>query len=204
MVSASKTPIKEEPHLGFTPEFMSVVVMHKGTCERFDVEYVNNMFNLPCEDDEHESFASSLTSANRNKILADLCEDGTHWIVATKGSQSVKRVALKSQARGQNHFLKVSLILTSHNDTISEERMVLLHSIITGKKIIIGKIIVNKTFNCIETDKALAVNGTVILAATWRQLTKVESKEMEKEKMNEPTPKEPTPANLLMLLPSIA
>ncbi|KAK8560163.1 hypothetical protein V6N12_012966 [Hibiscus sabdariffa] len=39
---------------------------------------------------------------------------------------------------------------TSYNDTGSEERMALLHSIVTGRKISMGKIIVNETFKCIE------------------------------------------------------
>ncbi|KAK8578794.1 hypothetical protein V6N12_069138 [Hibiscus sabdariffa] len=60
-------------------------------------------------------------------------------------------VALKSQARGWNHFFKASLMLKSHNDTVSEERMTLLRSTVTSRKIIVGKIIVNKTFKCIET-----------------------------------------------------
>ncbi|KAK8574469.1 hypothetical protein V6N12_062162 [Hibiscus sabdariffa] len=76
--------VKEESHLGFTHVFMSIVAMHKFSFSydkdisvRLDVDYVNNMFNLSCEGDEHENFSSSLTTTKRNKILADLCEDGT-------------------------------------------------------------------------------------------------------------------------------
>ncbi|KAK8574784.1 hypothetical protein V6N12_062466 [Hibiscus sabdariffa] len=163
----------EESHLGFTPEFMSVVAMHKGTCVCFDVDYVNNMFNFPRKDAEHESFACSLTSTNRNKIVADLCKDGTHWILATKGSQCINRVALRSPARGWNHLLKASLMPTSHNDTVSEERMALLQSFITGMKI-------NYNVPKIDLDKAHAVKGIVISAATWRQLSEAEPKEKEK------------------------
>ncbi|KAK8593350.1 hypothetical protein V6N12_045432 [Hibiscus sabdariffa] len=217
--------VKGEPHLGFTPEFMLVVAMHKwesfiqqrgdiyldllwefyahiitkdspflmirGTCVRFEVDHVNNMFNLSCEDDGHENFASSLTATKRSKIVADLRVDGTQWVVAPKGSRSIKRVTLKNQARGWNHFLKATLMSISHNDTISEEHMALLHSIITRRKIIVGRIIVNEAFKCIEmgntnllflllitnlcfwhkvpkltSDKALAVKGTLVLPAT--------------------------------------
>ncbi|KAK9003835.1 hypothetical protein V6N11_018731 [Hibiscus sabdariffa] len=59
--------VKKEPHLG--------------TCVRFDDDYVNNLFNLSCEDDEHENFASSLTTTKRNKIVADLCEDDKALVV---------------------------------------------------------------------------------------------------------------------------
>ncbi|KAK8584216.1 hypothetical protein V6N12_068462 [Hibiscus sabdariffa] len=128
--------------------------MIRGTCVGFDADYINDMFGLTCEDDEYESFASSLTNAKRNKIVADLCEDNTKWTVAPKGSRSIKRLALKNQARGWNHFLKASLMPTSHNEIVSEERMAMLYFIIMGRKINVGKIIVNETFKCIETDKS--------------------------------------------------
>ncbi|KAK9044610.1 hypothetical protein V6N11_058507 [Hibiscus sabdariffa] len=186
--------------------------MIRGTYVRFDDDYVNNVFNLSCEDDEHENFASSLTTTKRNKIVVDWCEDGTQWIVAPKDSRSIKRVALKNQARGWNHFLKATLMATSHNDTVLEEHMALLLSIITYMKINVGRIIVNETFKCIEmgntnlffplfinnlclqhkvpklnSDNALAVKGTVTLSATWRQLTGAEKKEKAKERMSKPT-----------------
>ncbi|KAK9045017.1 hypothetical protein V6N11_058907 [Hibiscus sabdariffa] len=170
------------------------------------------MFNFSYEDDEHKNFASSLTTTKRNKIVVDLCEDGTKWSVAPKGSCSIKRVALKNQARGWNHFLKATIMSTSHNDTVSKEQMALLHSIITGRKINVGSIIVNEMFKCIEmgntnlffplfitnqclrhnvpkldSDKALVVKGTMISPATWRQLTEAEKKEKGNERMSEPT-----------------
>ncbi|KAK8574383.1 hypothetical protein V6N12_062078 [Hibiscus sabdariffa] len=90
--------------------------------------------------------------------------------------------------------------------------MALLHSIITGRKINVKRIIVNKTLKCIEmgninllfpllitnlcfqhkvpklnSDKALAIKGTTISPATWRHLTGVETKEKGKKRMTEPT-----------------
>ncbi|KAK8538845.1 hypothetical protein V6N12_034552 [Hibiscus sabdariffa] len=73
-----------------------------------------------------------MTTAKRNKMSVDLCEWGISWTVLPKGSRSVKRVPLNSQARGWNHFLKASLMPMKHNETVSEERMELLHSIIMG------------------------------------------------------------------------
>ncbi|KAK8564700.1 hypothetical protein V6N12_058283 [Hibiscus sabdariffa] len=80
---------------------------------------------------------------------------------------------------------------TSYSETISEERMALLHLIITEQNINVGQIIVDETFKCIEkgtnnlvfpllitnicmrhnvpkldSGKALAVKGTVITVAT--------------------------------------
>ncbi|KAK8589949.1 hypothetical protein V6N12_024338 [Hibiscus sabdariffa] len=74
---------KNEPNVGFSPEFMAIVKEHK------------------------------------NKILVDLCEMDTTWTVSPEGIRLVKRRALKSQARGCNHFLKAILMPTSHNETVS-------------------------------------------------------------------------------------
>ncbi|KAK8572967.1 hypothetical protein V6N12_029007 [Hibiscus sabdariffa] len=73
----------------------------------------------------------------------------------------------------------------------------------------------------LNSDKALAVKGTVISSATWRHLTGAETKEKEKVRMSEPTlksgdaksmpaptpakslPEEPMPTNLRKYLLSI-
>ncbi|KAK8565151.1 hypothetical protein V6N12_058725 [Hibiscus sabdariffa] len=95
--------------------------MIRGECVRFDDGFINSLFDLSCVEDEHEVFGDSMTTTKRNKILANLCETSTTWTVSPKGSRSIKRLALKPQARGWSDFLKASLIPTSHNETISEE-----------------------------------------------------------------------------------
>ncbi|KAK9020328.1 hypothetical protein V6N11_054817 [Hibiscus sabdariffa] len=111
-------------------------------------------------EDEHRKFINSMTTVKRNKILTDLCKSGITWTMSPKGSHSFKRVALKSQARGWNHFLKASLMPTTHNEIVSEERMELWHDV-----------------PLLDSDEALVVKSTMITAATWQQLTGVESKD---------------------------
>ncbi|KAK8482907.1 hypothetical protein V6N11_028174 [Hibiscus sabdariffa] len=106
--------------------------MIRGLCVRFDDGFINYMFDLPIVEDEYEAFLNFVTIMKRNKIFADLCVSCIIWTVSPKGRLSVKRLALNFQARGWNHFLKASLMPTSYNETISEERMALLHSIIKG------------------------------------------------------------------------
>ncbi|KAK9006800.1 hypothetical protein V6N11_019131 [Hibiscus sabdariffa] len=93
--------------------------------------------------------------------------------------------------------------------------MELLHSIIVGRKINVGWIIIEETFKCIEkvdnnnllfsllisnictwqgvplldSDETLVVKGTVITITTCRQLKGVESKEKGKGRVKESTPK---------------
>ncbi|KAK8584291.1 hypothetical protein V6N12_068536 [Hibiscus sabdariffa] len=103
-----------------------------------DEGYINSMFDLVYVDDEHVQFINSMTTTKQNKILANLCQPGRTWTTSANGNCLVKRVALKSQARGWNQFLKSSLMPTTHNDIVSEERMELLHSIIMRRQINVG------------------------------------------------------------------
>ncbi|KAK8492810.1 hypothetical protein V6N11_034743 [Hibiscus sabdariffa] len=54
---------KGEIFLDLVQEFYALLIykdspflMIQGTCVRFDVDYINDMFGLTCQDDEHESF----------------------------------------------------------------------------------------------------------------------------------------------------
>ncbi|KAK8584485.1 hypothetical protein V6N12_068728 [Hibiscus sabdariffa] len=96
----------------------SPFLMIRGMCVRFGDGFINSMFDLLIVEDEHEAFVNSITTTKREKILVNLCESGTTWTVSAKGSHLVKRLALNSKARGWNHFLKASLMPTSHNETV--------------------------------------------------------------------------------------
>ncbi|KAK8985823.1 hypothetical protein V6N11_047316 [Hibiscus sabdariffa] len=61
----------------------------------------------------------------------------------------------------------------THKRIVLEERMELLHSIIVGRQINIGRIIIEETFKYIEKDEALPIKGTMIAPATWRGMSVV-------------------------------
>ncbi|KAK8534642.1 hypothetical protein V6N12_057286 [Hibiscus sabdariffa] len=169
--------------------------MIRGTCVHFDIDYINDMFGLTCEDDEHESFASYLRTVKRNKIVADLCEDSTQWIVAPKGSMSIKR---------ENYVRKIIV-----NETFRCIEM--------GKSnlffpLLITNLCLRHNVQKMSLDKVLLVKGRMISLATWSNLTGAEAKEKRKRKMSEPTPKSeaaktmstPTPATPLLEEPTLA
>ncbi|KAK8535954.1 hypothetical protein V6N12_012617 [Hibiscus sabdariffa] len=123
--------------------------MIRGVYVQFDEGYINSLFDLVCVEDKHEKFINSMSTTKLNKILVDLYKSGMTWIISPEGSRFIKRVALKYQARAWNHFLKASLMPITHNETMSEERMEMLHSIIMGRHINVGWIIIEETFKCI-------------------------------------------------------
>ncbi|KAK5840147.1 hypothetical protein PVK06_009028 [Gossypium arboreum] len=83
---------------------------------------INVFFELPdLENDEYSTLMSNIKPENLREILEELTVEGSSWIV---------------------------LLPSSHGTTISLERMVLLYSILTGKTIDVGKIILKEIRNC--------------------------------------------------------
>ena len=65
----------------------------------------------------------------------------------------MKHIELKDKAKLRNTFIKRNLIPSTHNATIDLERMMLLHSVINGRRFNLGKIIWYKIWNCAKKGK---------------------------------------------------
>ncbi|KAK9026639.1 hypothetical protein V6N11_039474 [Hibiscus sabdariffa] len=74
--------------------------------------------------------------------LSPLC---ANWDSA---NTSVDRDRLKPEGKLWMHFIKQSLMPTSHTATASLSRLQLLHSILNGRSIDVGKIIVDDAYAC--------------------------------------------------------
>ncbi|MCI09484.1 hypothetical protein A2U01_0030570 [Trifolium medium] len=61
---------------------------------------------------------------------------------------SIKRMSLKPMMRVWYQFLKHNIMPTTHNETVNKARLVLLHCIIAGQKINVGRIIHQEIVNC--------------------------------------------------------
>ncbi|KAE8712804.1 hypothetical protein F3Y22_tig00110223pilonHSYRG00028 [Hibiscus syriacus] len=82
--------------------------------------------------------------------------------------QTVDRDRLFPRVKLWNHFMKHKLLPTSHNTTVSCQRMILLHSIISGLTIDIGKIIVEQDHLCLKRPTSALVFPNLI-TALWRK-----------------------------------
>ncbi|KAH1055995.1 hypothetical protein J1N35_034060 [Gossypium stocksii] len=58
---------------------------------------------------------------------------GTKWMVSRQDYYTMEMASLKPKCRVWYHFLKTYLLPSTHNITVSKERMLMLHSIIFGK-----------------------------------------------------------------------
>ncbi|KAH1082830.1 hypothetical protein J1N35_022591 [Gossypium stocksii] len=83
----------------------------------------------------------SIKPEKLQEILEELTVPGSKWSVSKQGIHTCRREYLTPLAKVWFYFIRFILMPSSHGTTISLERMVLLYSILTGKTIDLGKII---------------------------------------------------------------
>ncbi|KAK5842401.1 hypothetical protein PVK06_004753 [Gossypium arboreum] len=99
---------------------------------------------------------SNIKLENLQEILEELTVLGFKWVVSKKGIHTFRREYLTPLVKVWFYFIRFSLMPSSYGTTISLERMVLLYSIITGKTIDVGKIILRELRNCAIRHSSLA------------------------------------------------
>ncbi|KAH1097398.1 hypothetical protein J1N35_014319 [Gossypium stocksii] len=91
---------------------------------------------------------SNIEPKNLQEILEELTVPGSKWTVSKQGIQTCQREYLTPLTKVWFYFIHFSLMPSSHETTISLERIVLLYSILTRKTIDVGKIILRGMWNC--------------------------------------------------------
>ncbi|KAL4384486.1 hypothetical protein GQ457_15G017780 [Hibiscus cannabinus] len=122
---------------------------------------INKFYGLQNTSDNHSKFVSGLKGKNNDFLLEDLCIPGATWDSA---NTSVDRDRLKPEGKLWMHFIKQSLMPTSHTATSSLNRLQLLHSILNGRSIDVGKIIVNEAYACLTRKSSLLLFPHLITA----------------------------------------
>ncbi|KAL4363265.1 hypothetical protein GQ457_04G024610 [Hibiscus cannabinus] len=116
------------------------LVYVRGEHIQFTSEKINKFYGLPNTADNHSKFVSGLKGKSSDFLLQDLCIPGADW---DSKNIAVERDRLKPDGKLWMHFIKQSLMFTSHTATASLSRLQLqlLHSILNGKSIDVRKII---------------------------------------------------------------
>ncbi|KAL4347444.1 hypothetical protein GQ457_17G008200 [Hibiscus cannabinus] len=127
-----------------SPTQSSVYV--RGENIQFTVVKINNFYGLQNTADNHSKFVSGLKGKSNDFLLEDLCIPDATWDSA---NTSVDRDRLKPEGKLCMHFIKQSLMPTSHTAIASLSRLQLLHSILNGRSIDVGKIIVDEAYACL-------------------------------------------------------
>ncbi|KAL4310230.1 hypothetical protein GQ457_01G017860 [Hibiscus cannabinus] len=110
----------------------------RGEQIQFTAAKLNKFYGLQNTADNHFKFVSGLKGKSNDFLLLDLCIPGADWDSA---NAAVERDRLNPDGKLWMHFIKQSLIPTNHTATASLSRLQLLHSILNGQSIDVGKII---------------------------------------------------------------
>ncbi|KAK5836607.1 hypothetical protein PVK06_012402 [Gossypium arboreum] len=110
---------------------------------------INEFFELPdFKNNEYSTLMSNIKPENLQEILNGVTVQGSMWAVSKQGIHTCRREYLTPLAKVWFYFIRFSLMPSSHGTIILLERMVLLYSILTGKTIDVGKIILREIRNC--------------------------------------------------------
>ncbi|KAL4348984.1 hypothetical protein GQ457_17G009220 [Hibiscus cannabinus] len=118
----------------------------RGEQIQFTAAKINKFYGLQNIADNHSKFVSGLKGKGNDFLLQDLCIPGADWDSA---NTSVERDRLKPDGKLWMHFIKQSLMPTSHTATASLSKLQLLNSIFNGRSIDVGKILVDEAYACL-------------------------------------------------------
>ncbi|KAL4332396.1 hypothetical protein GQ457_07G006000 [Hibiscus cannabinus] len=133
----------------------------RGEHIQFTAAKINKFYGLQNTADNHSKFVSGLKGKSNNFLLEDLGIPGANWDSA---NTSVDRDRLKPEGKLWMHFIKQSLMPTSHTATASLSRLQLLHSILNGRSIDVGKIIVDEAYAFLTRKSSLLLFPHMITA----------------------------------------
>ncbi|KAJ4705116.1 Retrotransposon gag protein [Melia azedarach] len=97
-----------------------------------------------------EVIVQQVTEEQINEALQLTTKEGTQWIVSTTEKRTVMRTALTPAARVWYHFIKFCLRPTTHDDTVSQSKILLIYALLIGLSINIGRIILAEMRKCIS------------------------------------------------------
>ncbi|KAK9033239.1 hypothetical protein V6N11_018274 [Hibiscus sabdariffa] len=150
----------------------------RGEQVQFTAVKINKFYGIPNIADNHSKFVSGLKGKSNDFLLQDLCISGADCDFA---NTAVERDQLKPDGKLWMHFSKQSLMPTSHTATTSLSRLQLLHSILNGRSIDVGKIIMDEAYAC-STRKSSPLLFLHLITASCRKKGVLESpKDLEKK-----------------------
>ena len=92
--------------------------------------------------DTFRDFVDNVGSDELRRILGEIVVEGTDWLPDRgAGVYLCSRPALKPSAKIWYHFIRTRFISTTHIKTVNKERLILLHYILEGREVNVGKLI---------------------------------------------------------------
>lgn len=123
--------------------------MVRGVKVSFSASSINLHLGLAGYEDNFTDFVETVGSDELDRILRELTVEGTGWLPDRgEGVYLCPRPALKPNPKIWYHFIRTRLLPTTHIESVSKERMALLHFILEGKEVNVGKLIQREISTC--------------------------------------------------------
>ncbi|KAL5579151.1 hypothetical protein UlMin_011593 [Ulmus minor] len=150
--------------------------MVRGLKVSFSVASINLHFGLPDLEDEYNVMLETSSRASLDSCLARLTVEGTTWI-KKRGDSVLKcsRPTLQPLAKVWYHIIRTKLLPTTHIETVSKERLVLLDCILEKKGINVGKLIQQEISSCASKHKGCLFFPSLITELCLRTGVEVSS-----------------------------
>lgn len=110
---------------------------------------VNELFDLDIlEPDDFCRLLMSPIQENYDKALHYAAHSGVEWDISRRGVRTLPSRHLTPEASVWLYFVKSRLMPTTHDSSVSADRMLLLYAMFAGLKINVGKLIVDEIYRC--------------------------------------------------------
>ena len=124
---------------------------------------INMMYGLKKYDDQYQEILEKVDDMEFEVYMKSLCNSNTAWVESC-GEKIVKMMNLKPESKDRYLFIKHSLNPTTHNEIVNKTRSTLLHCIIGGYDINVGKIIAQEIQTCSKKKEGMLYFLFLIIA----------------------------------------
>lgn len=145
--SAAVVPVVREFYAHLLVEDQQTVYV-RGVEVPIDRTTINQFYGLWDIADQHSDWSESVSEAELDQMLASLCAAGTTWETSAQGARRFPRNDLTAPNRLWYHFLKANLMPSTHVQTVSKDRALLLDSIVIGRAIDVGLLLHQQLHAC--------------------------------------------------------
>ncbi|XP_062101883.1 uncharacterized protein LOC133808872 [Humulus lupulus] len=129
-------------------------VLVRGKVVSFAGEAINALFGLANVDSStYNEMILAPTPADFDKALQCVAAPGTQWCISSGGVRTLLHTSILPKAAVWLSFLKCRLLPTTHDTTVSTERVFLLYCILAGLGVNVGQIISRQLASCARKKK---------------------------------------------------
>lgn len=142
-------PLVREFYANF-PEGQPEAVEVRGMSVDFRPSDINHLYRLEEGEDNYANLIENINEELLQQVISTLCVEGTRWNITAQGTYTFLRNSLLPGPKVWYHFLKSRLMPSTHLQTVSRDRAILLYCIVTGLKFNVGRIIYEEICGCAQ------------------------------------------------------